>query len=150
MARKRTSHWLHRKSIDFEPSAQNTRDQNGVAERSGGVIMKKSRAMRISARLPHNLWREMVNCAVYLNNQTPRESQGWKTPYEVFFSALPPSIDASIQKKPQLAHLRAYGCRAYAMTKEAQLKKKKELKLDPHAHIGYLIRSYGGDDSRNG
>jgi hypothetical protein len=42
-------------------------------------------------------------------------------------------------RKPQLAHLKAYGCRAYAMTKDAQLKRKRLLKLDPQAYIGYLV-----------
>jgi hypothetical protein len=42
-------------------------------------------------------------------------------------------------RKPQLAHLRAYGCRAYAMTPDAQLKQRRLRKLDPRAHIGYLV-----------
>ena len=49
------------------------------------------------------------------------------------------------QSKPQLVHLKAYGCRAYAMTSEAQLKKKGLMKLNPRAHIGYLV----GYDSTN-
>jgi hypothetical protein len=48
-------------------------------------------------------------------------------------------------RKPQLAHLKAYGCRAYAMTKDAQLKRKRLLKLDPRVYIGYLV----GYDSTN-
>ncbi|KAM4065904.1 integrase core domain-containing protein [Hirsutella rhossiliensis] len=43
------------------------------------------------------------------------------------------------RKKNQLSHLRAYGCRAYAMTANAQLGLRKRWKLDPRAHIGYLI-----------
>ena len=55
MARKKTLNWLHSKDIKFKPSAPHTQAQNGAAEHSGDVIMKKTRAMRISANLSHNL-----------------------------------------------------------------------------------------------
>src|SRR5262245_61413693 len=106
---------MRSKGITFEPSAPRTQAQNGAAERSGGVIMEKARVMRISANLPHNLWKEIINTATYLYNQMPREAQKWKSPYEVFFSA----VEGTIQK-PKLAHLKAFGCRAYAMTENAQ------------------------------
>ena len=83
----------------------------------------------------------MVNSAAYLH---PRENLGWKTPYEVFYSyTAKPGTDEA--RQPPLAHLRAYGCRAYAMTEHAQLKKRRLRKLDPRAHIGYLV----GYDSTN-
>jgi hypothetical protein len=110
--------------------------------------------MRFGANLPHDLWKEIVNAAAYLHNRTPRESLGWRTPYEVFYShaakrtakmtGTKEPIEEAI-KKPQLSHLRAYGCRAYAMTADAQLKKNRLRKLDPRAHIGYLV----GYDSTN-
>jgi transposase InsO family protein len=139
---KKILNWLRTRGINFEPSAPNTQAQNGIAERSGGVIVEKARAMRISANLPHDLWNEIVNCAVYLRDRTPRESNGWKSPYEKFYTHLSTEKQPS---KPQLAHLKAYGCRAYAMTSDAQRKKKRLMKLNPRAHIGYLV----GYDSTN-
>lgn len=140
LGRKKTQNWLRSQGISFEPSAPNTQAQNGIAERSGGVIIEKARAMRISANLPHDLWNEIVNCAVYLRDRTPRESNGWKSSHEKFHTYV-----SGKPVKPQLAHLKAYGCRAYAMTSAAQLKKKRLMKLDPRAHIGYLV----GYDSTN-
>jgi hypothetical protein len=131
---KKIKYWMMWRGIVGKPSAPNTQAQNGGAERSGGVIIEKSRVMRITANLPHDLWREIISAAVYLKNRTPRESNGWKTPYEMFYS-----------KQPYLSHLKAYGCRAYAMTSQAQLQQKKLRKLDPRAHIGYLV----GYDSTN-
>ncbi|KAM4066305.1 integrase core domain-containing protein [Hirsutella rhossiliensis] len=125
---KRVRGWLRQQGITAEKSAANTPAQNGGAERSGGAVTEKSRAMRISANLPHDLWKEIVEAACYLKNKTPRESNEWRTPHELFF-----------KKQPQLAHLKAYGCRAYAMTSEAQLKQRRLRKLDPRAHIGYLV-----------
>ncbi len=126
--RHKTRNWMRLQHIDFEPSTPRTPAQNGRAERSGGVITEKARAMRIHANLPHDLWNEAIQAAVYLYNRTPRQAQDWKTPYEIFLG-----------QKPQLAHLRAYGCRAYAMTEDAQLKENRLFKLNPRAYIGYLV-----------
>jgi len=138
---RRIRRWLsNKKKRDCEPSAPRTQQQNGMAERSGGgVVMAKSRAMRIGANLPHNLWKEIINTAIYLHNRTPRQDSDWKTPYEILYTYTAKLSGLSGIRKPQLSHLRAYGCRAYAMTADAQEKKRRLYKLDPRAHIGYLV-----------
>ena len=40
---------------------------------------------------------------------------------------------------PSLSHLRAFGCRAYALTREVKAKLQLKRKLKERAHIGYLI-----------
>lgn len=60
--------------IRLEPSAPYTQEQNGGAERSGGVIKAMAAAMRAAAKLPHFLWTEIVRAAIYLT--TPRISIG--------------------------------------------------------------------------
>jgi hypothetical protein len=96
--------------------------------------------MCIRAKLPHDLWQETVNTAVYLYNRTLRYANDWQTLYKRFYKYLGQQEGTgNTARKPQLAHLKAYGCRAYAMTKDAQLKRKRLLKLDPRAHIGYLV-----------
>jgi hypothetical protein len=62
--------FLASKSIRIEPSAPNTQGQNGGAERSGGVLKDKKRAMRIGARLLYALWPEIGKTAVCLYNRT--------------------------------------------------------------------------------
>jgi len=64
-----------------------------------------------------------------------RESNGWKSLYKRFYTFLANKRLG----KPQLAYLKAYGCRVYAITLDAYLKKKRLSKLDPRAYIGYLI-----------
>ena len=83
--RKETLEWLKRSGISFEPSIPYTHEQNGRAERLGRLIMTKGRAMRLSARFPHALWKEVISAAIYLYNRTPKESLDWKTPYEALF-----------------------------------------------------------------
>ncbi|KAM4067474.1 integrase core domain-containing protein [Hirsutella rhossiliensis] len=132
--------WLRKKGISAEKSASNTQAQNGGAERSGGIVIERARKMRIAAGLPHDLWKETVEASCYLRNRTPRaprttnsisnSSEDWKTPLELFTKKDQPQ---------QHAQLKAYGCRAYAMTSDAQLGKKKRQKLDPRSHIGYLV-----------
>ena len=102
--------------IKFESSPSNTQDQNGRAEHAGAVIIMKARSMRISAKLPHDLWVDMVNIAVYLHNRTPKAELNWESPYERFYSWLVDNHEISGRRKPQLAQLKAYGCKAYAMT----------------------------------
>ena len=80
--------------------------------------------MRIEAFLPAFFWREFVEAAVYTLNRTPTRSLGWKTPFE-----------AVTGRKPSLAHLRVYGCRAYALKPKIPRKDK----LAERAHVGYLV-----------
>ncbi|KAI1672189.1 hypothetical protein L13192_03048 [Pyrenophora tritici-repentis] len=63
--------WCTSLSIKLEPSAPDTQAQNGGAERSGGVIKEKARAIRLDANLPWELWPETTRAAVYLYNRTP-------------------------------------------------------------------------------
>ncbi|KAL8376599.1 hypothetical protein RB595_007616 [Gaeumannomyces hyphopodioides] len=60
------------KHIKIEPSAPYTQSQNGAAERSGGMIKEKARAMKAGAKLPSFLWVEIYRTAVYLYNRTPK------------------------------------------------------------------------------
>ena len=83
--------------------------------------------MHDEAKLPAFLWVEIYKTAVYLNNRTPKQRMHWLTPYEMFhtFLARRDGIIAN-DRKPQQAHLRAYGCKAFAITKMAQ---EKEMRL---------------------
>jgi hypothetical protein len=108
--------WLASQGIIVEPSAPDTQAQNGGAERSGGVNKEKARAMRLDANLLWQLWPEITRAAVYLHNRTLNYANHWKTPYEIFFTrvALNTGI-VTLLRKPNLTHLKAYGCKAFAM-----------------------------------
>ncbi|EXU94611.1 integrase core domain protein, partial [Metarhizium robertsii] len=132
--------WLESLSILIEPSAKYTPAQNGGAERSGGVLEIKARAMRIGAGLPNYLWVEIFKAAVYLYNRTPKYILRWESPYSRFFTFLANRDGiADRHYKPDLRHLRVYGCKAFAMTKDAMAKRKRRQKLNPRAWIGYLV-----------
>ena len=66
---------------------------------------------------------------IYLG-RTAMAKYNWKTPYELV-----------TDQKPNLSHLKVYGCKAYALKHHIPRKQK----LEPRAHIGYLV----GYDSIN-
>lgn len=96
--------------------------------------------MRLDANLSWELWPEVTRAAVYLYNRTPNYTNHWKTPYEIFFTrvAFSNGIVTSL-RKPNLAHLKAYGCKAFAMTDDTHRGKSRLQRLDPKAWIGYLV-----------
>jgi hypothetical protein len=132
---------VKKQGFQFENSAPNTPAQNGPAERSGGVIKKKSIVLRTSSKLPYFLWREIYSTSVYLHNRTPKAALGWYTPYQVFFEAVANAKGIRVpHRMPNTFHLRAFGCKAYCLTFNAKKGfEKKKSKLAPKAFIGYLV-----------
>ena len=116
--------------VEIIHSAPYADSQHGKPERAGGVIMTRSRAMLIAARLPEELWPLAVQAAVYLLNRTPSWTattdglHTWTTPHE-----------RMLGRKPNLANLRVFGCRAYV--RDAKVPKGR--KMAPRAWIGYMV-----------
>lgn len=77
----------------------------------------------IGAGLPPKLWGEALNNAVYLTNRSPSQSTD-KTPYEEWYG-----------NKPDLSHLRVFGCAAYALDPHA----KSKGKMAPRSHKTNLV-----------
>jgi hypothetical protein len=73
---------------------------------------------------------------VYLHVRTlSKSSDGkWQTPYAKFHEAVAQARGIpNARKRPDQTHLRAFGCKAYAMTNDAQLKKNRLQRLAPKA-----------------
>ena len=128
--------WLLTEGFLFETTAPYSSSQNGRAERAGGLIMRKARAMRIEAKVPTDLWPEFFKSAVYIANRTPTKQLGWLTPLEVLNQEL-----GRPNPRPIGAHLHILGCRVY--NKVLNLPRKQ--KVAPRSLIGYLV----GYDSTN-
>lgn len=111
------------------------------------MIKQKSIVLRAKGKFPIYLWREIYASSVYLHNRTPRAQNAWISPYEAFHEAVAFANGLwNRDHNPKITHLRAFGCKAYTLTRQAQkhLEKKKS-KMNPRAWIGYLI----GYDSTN-
>jgi hypothetical protein len=102
--------------------------------------------MAIGANLPDELWPEVSRAAVYLHNRKPKYTYNWKTPYDRFHTHLAYRDGVVVEdRKPQQAHLKVYGCKAFVMTIDAMKKANRLQRLKPKAWIGFLV----GYDSTN-
>ncbi|KAF7573989.1 hypothetical protein PtrM4_056120 [Pyrenophora tritici-repentis] len=71
---------------------------------------------------------------------TPKYQNRWRSPYEMFFTAIAfQNGVVTSPRKPNLSHLRAYGCKAFAMTDDTKRGKGRLQRFDPKAWIGYLV-----------
>lgn len=116
------------KGYHVERSPPDTQALNGKSERAGHVLIQRARGLKAQARFPDVLWPEIIVAAVYLLNHIPMESLGWLSPREFLQQELGrPHI-------PRLAHLFAYGSKAYWHKKNIP----KLDRLEPNGGIGFL------------
>ncbi|CAM8990125.1 unnamed protein product [Rhodiola kirilowii] len=86
--------------IIHETTAPYTPQQNGVSERKNRVLKEMVNAMLSYSGLNDEFWGEAMLTACYLLNRVPINISNL-TPYEIWH-----------EKKPSLAHVRVWGCRA--------------------------------------
>ena len=112
--------FLDSHGITYEPSAPDIPAQNGHAERKGGVLTIKARALRIEGGLPQYIWNELYRTAGYIMNRTPMRKHNWKIPFELV-----------TKQKPDLSHLRLIGCKAYTLNKDIAKDKLRKSSYRP-------------------
>jgi hypothetical protein len=115
-------------SIPYHP------EQNGPAERSGGVILTMTRHLQIESKLPNQLWPEMVSTAVWILNRIPTHLKGenrWIVPWDEARR----DFGGERMKKANLANLRVYGSLSYCRIRNIP----KLQKTAPRAEIGFLV-----------
>jgi transposase InsO family protein len=89
--------------VKAQRTTPRTPQQNGVAERANRTIVESARSMLHGRSVPLRFWAEAVATAVYLKNRSPTVAVRGATPYEAWFG-----------RKPGVAHLRVFGCQAFA------------------------------------
>ena len=95
--------YLKSEGIKQELTIPKTPEQNGLAKRLNRTLMESVRTMLIQAELPQRLWVEELTAAVYLHNRSPTKSLLKMIPLEAWSGV-----------KPDVSHLRTFGCIAYA------------------------------------
>ena len=124
---------IQNKGIELRQSAPYSHQQNGPAERSGGVILAMSRTLLSKANLPENLWPLAIDHAIYLLQRLPKQKLGWKTLYEMIQSI----TKLAKSTIPNLGHIKIFGCKAYRKIPSTQIPRLE--KMAPRADIGYLV-----------
>ena len=94
--------YLHIEGIHHQVTVARTPQQNGKAERFNRTIMESTRSVLHAAGLPYKFWGDAVMTAVYLRNRLPTRALNGVTPYEAWRG-----------EKPDLSHLKVWGCLAY-------------------------------------
>ena len=117
-----TSHnmknYLISHGIVHQTSCVNTPEQNGVAERKNRDLLEKTRAIMMQMNVPKHFWSYGVLTATYLINRLPSRVLDFLCPLEVLQ-----------QKKPDLSHLKVFGCTCFVHLSATQRRDK----LDPRA-----------------
>jgi len=99
--------------------------QNGLAARMNRTIVESARSMMFHSKLSVNFWAEAVNTAVYLKNRSTTTALDGITPYKCLFN-----------RKPDVAHLRVFGCIAFVHVPSDQ-RKKLDRKSRKGIFVGY-------------
>ena len=124
--------YLQSRGIHHELSAPYSPAQNGVAERFNRTLMESARAMMAQAGLSERYWAEAVATAAYLRNRVPTRSLKKTTPYEKWYG-----------RKPDLSHIRVFGCMCYAYIPDTNRKGKLSKKAEKLRFIGYSLQTKG-------
>ena len=85
--------------------------QNGVAERANRTLAEGITTMLNEAHLPASFWWDAAAAFVHAHNRSPTSAVSGKTPYELWFNS-----------KPDVSHLRVFGCTSYVLVKKDQHK----------------------------
>jgi len=105
---------LRATGIQYGPAPPYTQHKNGVSERIIRTITNKARVLLLDSRLPAEFWAEAVQTATYLHARSPSQSNTGRTQFEMIY-----------KEKPELHHLRRFGCLAYKLVPMPQGGEKK-------------------------
>ncbi len=87
--------------------------------------MECARSMILAQGLDSEFWAEAVNMVVYIKNRCPTKAVDLKTPQEAWTGA-----------KPDVSHLRVFGCKTFAHILNEK-RSKLESKSIPCVFLGY-------------
>ena len=90
------------------------------------TLIETVRSILLHAGLPHKFWGEALSMATYLKNRSPTKAVENMTPYEAWTG-----------KRPDVSHLRVFGCDAYGL-----IPKDEREKLDAKSRKCILV-GYG-------
>ena len=107
-------------------SVPHMHQQNGRAERLNRTLIEKAQALRFEACLPQSYWEFSVEFAVHVYNRTPVKHIAWSTPFEVLNST-----------KPDISHLRVFGCGAYVYIPDDVRVNKLAPRAEVMTFLGY-------------
>ena len=110
---------FHEKTVAYSP------EQNGLAERFNRTLLECMRSMLMDSGVGGDFWAEAIATAAYLKNRSPTKALKSVTPYEAW-----------TKRKPDLRHLRIFGCKALVRIPTA-FRKKLDSKSKECIFVGF-------------
>jgi len=124
--------FLKSKGIRHQLSVPHSPEQNGVAERMNRTLVESARSMIAHAGLSNSFWAEAIATAAHVKNRTPSNAiKNGVAPVERWYG-----------KKPNVSHLKVFGCMAYAHVPDAE-RRKLDMKAEKLRFVGYSLKSKG-------
>lgn len=87
--------------------------------------MEKTKCLLQGAKLSKEYWTDACKTAIYLKNRSPHRSIINQIPEEMWTG-----------KKPNLSHVKVFGCQAYAQVPSSE-RKKLDVKSREWISVGY-------------
>ncbi len=116
--------------IDHNFSSPRTPQQNGVVERKNRSLEEMARTMMNESKVASHFWADAVNTACYVLNRAIIRPILAKTPYELYKG-----------RKPNLSHLRVFGCKCFVHNNGKDNLGKFDSKSDEAIFLGYSLHS---------
>ena len=118
--------FLDAHGIEKQYTTRNRPQQNGVAERANRTLAERITAMLNESGLSKRYWPECLAALVHVLNRCPTAILSNVTPYEVLY-----------KKKPDVSHLRVWGCVAYVHVQRDKRSGSLGSHMDKCIFLGY-------------
>uniref|UniRef100_A0A8R7NZ61 Integrase catalytic domain-containing protein n=1 Tax=Triticum urartu TaxID=4572 RepID=A0A8R7NZ61_TRIUA len=122
--------FLAERGIEHQFSSPRTPQQNGVVERKNRTLVEMARTMLDEFGTPRRYWAEAISTACYVSNRVFLQSSLKVTSYELRFG-----------RKPNISHLRVFGCKCFILKKG--LLDKFESRTSDGIFLGYPAHMKG-------
>ncbi|KAL8101414.1 hypothetical protein AgCh_033340 [Apium graveolens] len=109
---KEFTEFCEKAGIQRHYTAPYTPQQNGVVERRNRTVVAMTRSILKESGLPAFMWGEAVRHSIYVLNHLPTRILKGRTPYEAWYG-----------EKPDLSHVRIFGCTAVMKVPSIHTKK---------------------------
>jgi len=136
--RKALIDWLRDNGINYEATVPYGPEQNGITERSNGLLIAKVSARILDSGASYTLWPEVVKTACYILNRLPPSSiKNNKVPLQIQYKSLNEDGTAG---PIDLSRIRSFGCTTYThIPKE----KRRQVQSSNTEQQGYTGRVRG-------
>jgi len=111
--------------------APRTSQQNAVVERKNKYLEELARAILNDSSLPKCFWADVVSTVCYVMNHVLIRPILKKTSYELLNG-----------RKPNIGHLKVFGCKCYILNNGKESLGKFDAKSDKGIFLGYSLSSH--------